>query len=172
VVVDRQVTSAPASGKLRRYCRFSAITHMRFTIGEVVVDVVVDDDDFELPLSQFLPVLDLPALSDHRRLLEPDFIDLARNALKCVVQTFVLGVAGQTILVDTCIGEHKDRPEIPAWNQRSGSGYLDRLLRAGVNPASVDTVFCTHLHIDHVGWNARTNRAAAVAINGDARSPP
>jgi hypothetical protein len=128
---------------------------MRFTIGEVVVDVVVDDDNFELPLSQFLPGLDLPALSDHRGLLEPDFVDLARNTLKCAVQTFVVRVAGRTILVDTCIGERKDRPEIPAWNQRSGSGYLDRLQRAGVDPASVDTVFCTHLHIDHVGWNTQ-----------------
>jgi glyoxylase-like metal-dependent hydrolase (beta-lactamase superfamily II) len=56
---------------------------------------------------------------------------------------------------DTCIGEHKDRPEFPAWDQRSGSGFLDRLRRAGVNPTAVDTVFCTHLHIDHVGWNTQ-----------------
>ena len=79
---------------------------MRFTIGEVVVDVVVDDDNFELPLSQFLPGLDFPALNDHRGLLEPDFVDLTRNTLKCAVQTFVLRLAGRTILVDTCIGEH------------------------------------------------------------------
>ena len=128
---------------------------MRFAIGEIVVDVVVDDDDFELPLGEFLPGLDLAALSEQRGLLEPDFVDLARNVLKCAIQTFVLRLAGRTILVDTCIGEHKDRPEIPAWNQRSGSGFLDRLRRAGVDPAAVDTVFCTHLHIDHVGWNTQ-----------------
>jgi hypothetical protein len=28
---------------------------MRFAIGEVRVDVIVDDDDFELPLGSFLP---------------------------------------------------------------------------------------------------------------------
>ena len=39
---------------------------MRFSIGEMVVDVVVDDDDFELPLDQFLPGLDLAALSEQR----------------------------------------------------------------------------------------------------------
>ena len=128
---------------------------MRFGIGEIVVDVIVDDDDFELPLDQFLPGLDLPALREHRGLLEPDFVDLARNALKCAIQTFVLRLDGRTLLIDTCIGEHKDRPEIPAWNQRSGSGFLDRLQRAGVDPAAVDTVFCTHLHIDHVGWNTQ-----------------
>jgi Metallo-beta-lactamase superfamily len=75
--------------------------------------------------------------------------------LKCAVQSFVLRAPGRTILLDTCIGEGKDRPEIPAWNRRSGSGFLDRLRRAGVDPAAVDTVFCTYLHIDHVGWNTQ-----------------
>jgi Metallo-beta-lactamase superfamily len=128
---------------------------MRFVVGEVVVDVIVDDDDFHLPLCEFLPGLELAALGEHRGLLEPEFIDLARNTLKCAIQSFVLQVAGRTLLVDTCIGEHKDRPEIPTWNQRSDTGFLERLRRAGVEPAAVDTVFCTHLHIDHVGWNTR-----------------
>jgi glyoxylase-like metal-dependent hydrolase (beta-lactamase superfamily II) len=128
---------------------------MRFVIGEIIVDVVVDDDDFELPLAEFLPGLDLPALRGQRGPLEPDFVDLARNVLKCAIQSFVLRLDGRTILIDTCIGEHKDRPEIPAWNQRANTGFLDRLRRAGVDPAAVDTVFCTHLHIDHVGWNTR-----------------
>ena len=57
------------------------------------------------------------------------------------------------ILVDTCIGEDKDRPEVPAWNLRPGRGLLDRLRCAGVDPAAADTVFCTHLHVDRVGWN-------------------
>src|SRR5262249_23130891 len=30
---------------------------------------------------------------------------------------------------------------------------LDRLRALGVEPADVTTVVCTHLHIDHVGWN-------------------
>jgi glyoxylase-like metal-dependent hydrolase (beta-lactamase superfamily II) len=128
---------------------------MRFAIGEIVVDAIVDDDDFELPLHEFLPGLDLAALGDHRGLLEPEFIDVGRNVLKCAIQTFVLRVAGRTVLIDACIGEHKDRPEIPAWHQRSGTGFLERLRGAGVDPAAVDTVFCTHLHIDHVGWNTR-----------------
>jgi glyoxylase-like metal-dependent hydrolase (beta-lactamase superfamily II) len=47
----------------------------------------------------------------------------------------------------------KKRPEIPVWNERSRTGWLDRLRAAGVAPEAVDCVFCTHLHIDHVGWN-------------------
>jgi hypothetical protein len=95
---------------------------MRFAIGEIVVDVVIDDDDFELPLVEFLPGLDLAALGQDRNVFEPEFIDVGRNVLRCAIQTFVLRLAGRIFLVDTCIGEHKDRTEISAWNQRSGYG--------------------------------------------------
>jgi glyoxylase-like metal-dependent hydrolase (beta-lactamase superfamily II) len=91
----------------------------------------------------------------HRGLLEPDFLDFDRNIVKFAIQSFVVRVNGRTILVDACIGEQKDRPEIPAWNQRRGTGFLERLAGAGVDPADVDIVFCTHLHVDHVGWNTR-----------------
>jgi uncharacterized protein (TIGR02118 family) len=33
--------------------------------------------------------------------------------------------------------------------------FLEDLQAAGVAPESVDVVLCTHLHVDHVGWNTR-----------------
>jgi glyoxylase-like metal-dependent hydrolase (beta-lactamase superfamily II) len=71
------------------------------------------------------------------------------------VQSFVIRAGGRTVLVDTCIGEGKDCPDIPVWHRRRGTGFLERLAGAGVDPADVDIVFCTHLHVDHVGWNTR-----------------
>jgi glyoxylase-like metal-dependent hydrolase (beta-lactamase superfamily II) len=126
---------------------------VRFAIGDIQITVVVDDGDFLLPLRAFLPSLDIAALEPHRHLLEPEFVELDRDNLCCAIQTFVLHLDGRNILVDTCIGEHKKRPEIPNWNERSGTGWLGRLRAAGVAPEAVDLVFCTHLHIDHVGWN-------------------
>jgi hypothetical protein len=70
---------------------------MRFSIGEVIMDVIVGDDDFELPLRDFLPGLDLPALGSHHSLLEPDFVDLGRDILKRAVQTFVLRPSGRSV---------------------------------------------------------------------------
>jgi glyoxylase-like metal-dependent hydrolase (beta-lactamase superfamily II) len=128
---------------------------MRFAIGEATVDVIIDDDDFVLPLSQFLPGCDPQLLDAHRGTLEPDFIDRGKTILKFAIQSFVFRAGGQTILIDSCIGESKDCPEIRAWHQRRGTGFLDRLRRTGVDPAEVDLVFCTHLHVDHVGWNTR-----------------
>ncbi len=59
-----------------------------------------------------------------------------------------------TVLVDTCIGNDKDRGGRRPFHMLR-TGFLDHLRAAGVAPAAVDVVICTHLHVDHVGWNAR-----------------
>ena len=128
---------------------------MRFAIGDATVDIIVDDDNFVLPLSEFLPGADPKLLDAHRGILEPEFVDRARDLARFAIQSFVLRTGGKTLLIDCCIGAHKDIPEIPAWHQRRGSGFLDRLRQTGVDPAEVDLVFCTHLHVDHVGWNTQ-----------------
>lgn len=71
--------------------------------------------------------------------------------LKTCVQGFVVESEGKRIMVDTCVGNDKPRGN-PAWNMLTGS-FLDDLAAAGFPPDSIDTVLCTHLHIDHVGWN-------------------
>lgn len=128
---------------------------MRFAIGDATIDIIVDDDNFALPLSEFLPGADPELLERHRGTLEPDFVDRTKDLARFAIQSFVLRIGGKTLLIDCCIGDHKDIPEIPAWHHRRGSGFLDRLRQTGVDPAEVDLVFCTHLHVDHVGWNTR-----------------
>ncbi|MDW5550626.1 MBL fold metallo-hydrolase [Methanosarcina sp.] len=59
-----------------------------------------------------------------------------------------------TILIDTGVGNDKERIWIPRLN-RLKSPYLKRLKAAGVTPAMVDYVILTHLHVDHVGWNTQ-----------------
>jgi glyoxylase-like metal-dependent hydrolase (beta-lactamase superfamily II) len=128
---------------------------MRFAIGDATVDIIVDDDNFTLPLSGYFPDRDVGLIETHRGVLEPDYLDLAGNLAKFAIQSFVLRIGGRTLLIDSCIGEHKNIPDIPSWHQRRDSGFLDRLRSAGVDPAAIDLVFCTHLHVDHVGWNTR-----------------
>jgi glyoxylase-like metal-dependent hydrolase (beta-lactamase superfamily II) len=69
------------------------------------------------------------------------------------VHALVLEVADQRIIVDTCIGNDKER-RIPTWHKRQGP-FLTQLTAAGYPPESFNTVICTHLHTDHVGWNTR-----------------
>lgn len=84
--------------------------------------------------------------------LHPHFADAEGNG-RMSVHALVIESLGQRIVVDTCIGNDKERP-IPDWNQRSGP-FLSDLEQAGFPVDSIDTVMCTHLHVDHVGWNTR-----------------
>jgi glyoxylase-like metal-dependent hydrolase (beta-lactamase superfamily II) len=70
----------------------------------------------------------------------------SKGRLEFTVGTYVLRSGGQTVLVDTGIG-NKPRPDFPVGN------LLENLREAGVEPDQVDAVVITHLHIDHVGWN-------------------
>ncbi|HVB87101.1 MAG TPA: MBL fold metallo-hydrolase [Candidatus Dormibacteraeota bacterium] len=67
------------------------------------------------------------------------------------VQAFVLEAAGRRIVVDTCVGNDKSR-EIPHCTGLQ-TAFLEDMTTAGFPPETIDTVFCTHLHFDHVGWN-------------------
>jgi glyoxylase-like metal-dependent hydrolase (beta-lactamase superfamily II) len=73
-----------------------------------------------------------------------------------------------TLLVDTCVGNHKERPGIAEWHLREGD-YLARLAAAGVAPEAVDFVCCTHLHADHFGWNTRLEDGRWVPTFPNAR---
>ena len=55
--------------------------------------------------------------------------------------------------MDTGVGNDKAVPRTPLWNMRAGSIWTSPA--AGVTPEQVDLVLCTHLHVDHVGWNTR-----------------
>ena len=83
---------------------------MRFQAGDSMVDVLVDIDRFELQIARFLPEAEPGQVESARSLLEPDHADLERGLLILAIQTFVLHAPGGTILVDTCVGEGKERP--------------------------------------------------------------
>lgn len=67
--------------------------------------------------------------------------------------SLIVESGGQTVVVDTCIGNDKER-NYPRWN-RMQSSFLSDFAEAGFDVDRVDTVLCTHMHVDHVGWNTR-----------------
>lgn len=83
------------------------------------------------------------------------------------VHALIIEIEDQRIIVDTCVGNDKER-RIPPWHHRQGP-FLDDLAAAGYPPESFDTVICTHLHTDHVGWNTRLVDNAWVPTFPNAR---
>ena len=126
---------------------------MRF--GEAEILTVVDDGRFALPFDFIFPDGNLAALAGERASLAPDHVDFEARTVLLGMQSHVVRVGGLIVLVDTCVGEHKPRPRRPEWDRRAASGYLANLAAHGLSPDDVDVVLCTHLHVDHVGWNTR-----------------
>ena len=82
--------------------------------------------------------------------LAPHFAD-ENGRLRMSVHALLVQTPTRRIIVDTCIGNDKQR-DVPQWSGMQ-TGFLDDLAAAGFPRESVDTVLCTHLHVDHVGWN-------------------
>jgi glyoxylase-like metal-dependent hydrolase (beta-lactamase superfamily II) len=121
---------------------------MRWKIGNVTVTRVVETElptpgTFVLPDAAPENVTKIPWLAPH--FMRNDGI------LLMSIHALIVESQGKKILVDTCLGNDKKRP-IPDWNMRTGP-FLDDLKSAGFPRESIDTVVCTHLHVDHVGWN-------------------
>ena len=76
-----------------------------------------------------------------------------RQRLILSMHSFVVETPDRVLLVDTCIGNDKVRT-YPKWNKMQ-SDFLQRLSADGLSPDRFDTVLCTHMHVDHVGWNTR-----------------
>lgn len=139
------------------------------SFGSAEITKIVDIDPFVLPASLLLPGHDLDSLRHEAALLSPDHVDFDAGTLCISLHSFLLRVNGLTILIDSCVGEHKPRPRRADWHERWNTGYLDRLARAGVRPPEVDVVMCTHLHADHVGWNTRLENGTWVPTFPNAR---
>jgi glyoxylase-like metal-dependent hydrolase (beta-lactamase superfamily II) len=106
-------------------------------------------------------------LDSNRDWLVPRFHDPATGLLIITIQSFLVRQASLTILVDACGGNDKDRVRPHFHRQRRP--WLDTLRAAGVAPEDVDIVLCTHLHVDHVGWNTRLENGRWVPTFPNAR---
>ncbi len=124
---------------------------MKWQIGDVTVTKIVELEmtggtRFLLPQATREDILPIGWLRPH-------FAD-DEGRLKMSIHSFVVKTPDRTIIVDTCLGNDKKERRIPHWNDRDGP-FLADLTAAGFPAESIDTVLCTHLHVDHVGWNTR-----------------
>jgi glyoxylase-like metal-dependent hydrolase (beta-lactamase superfamily II) len=88
--------------------------------------------------------------------------------LKMSIHSLVVETPTRRIVVDTGLGNDKQGRNVPTWNNRNGP-FLDTMTAAGFAPDSIDTVLCTHLHVDHVGWNTRLTDGKWVPTFANAR---
>jgi glyoxylase-like metal-dependent hydrolase (beta-lactamase superfamily II) len=131
-------------------------------LGAFTVARVSDLDRLEFPGHHVFPDFAPEVVEAQAHWLAPTFVDAASKKLLLAFQGFLIRTPRHTILVDSCIGNDKERPNRPFWHRRTDGPFLDNLAALGVAPEQVDFVLCTHLHADHVGWNTRLDNGRWV----------
>ena len=140
---------------------------LSWKVGDVTVTRIVE---MELPL---------PWSEDHAFLREatpealrtmpwlyPHFVT-PDDAVILSFHALLVDAPGMRLVVDTCIGNDKPRKELGM--QALSTPFLEHMVEAGWPPESVDAVVCTHLHVDHVGWNTRLQDGKWVPTFPNAR---
>ena len=127
---------------------------LAYSLDGITIERIVEQEGPFFDARQFFPDLTDELLAENRSWLQPHFIDAAGRLILCV-QSYVVRTRHHTILIDSCVGNHKPRPSRPFWDRMSSDRYEKGLAAAGLAVGDVDYVMCTHLHVDHVGWNTR-----------------
>lgn len=124
---------------------------LSWTIGAVKVKRIVE---LEMPVPYstsrpFLVEATPEALREHAWLF-PDFVTVEGH-LRFSIHALLVEAPGIRLVVDTCVGN--DRPRGMTGGVALATGFLKSFADAGWTRDGVDAVVCTHLHVDHVGWN-------------------
>ncbi|MGL5164821.1 MAG: MBL fold metallo-hydrolase [Afipia sp.] len=124
---------------------------MQWTVGRVKITKIVEitsigGSRFILPQGTAEAIQAMPWLVPHYATPE--------GRLRMTVQSWIVETPSHKIVVDTCIGNDKQGRSVPIWNGLD-KPYLGDLAAAGYPAETIDTVLCTHLHVDHVGWNTK-----------------
>src|ERR1700685_3300819 len=116
-------------------------------VGDVKITSIMETAD-RIPWAPLFPA----ETSEHYKKyawLVPNFVT-PQGQIILAVQAFVLEIRGEKIVIDTCVGNDRSR-EMPQCSDLQ-TAFLKDFKSAGLDPNSITTVLCTHLHFDHVGW--------------------
>jgi len=120
-------------------------------VGNITIDAVIEREGPWRRPQDFFPAYDEATFKRHLRAMEPEVFDATLGMLVITYQTFLVRTPHHTILVDTCTGEDKGHP--PPFDFPGKARWRKELFELGIAFDKIDYVFCTHLHIDHTGWN-------------------
>jgi glyoxylase-like metal-dependent hydrolase (beta-lactamase superfamily II) len=121
----------------------------RWQIGDVKITRVVESEN-AFDMAMLLPDA-TPENIRKEEWLRPNFAD-DKGAAKLSIHAYAIESGGRKIIIDTCVGNDKRREGFDTMHMMHTS-FITDLAQAGFARESVNLVLCTHLHLDHVGWN-------------------
>lgn len=139
-----------------------------FSFGEIGLYRVEEKKSDTWKMHDLFSNADEAALQEAASWMIPDHYIEETGAFRLCIHTWLVKTPKYNIIVDTCIGNCKDRPAFPEFHQLD-QPFLERLSETGVTPEDIDYVLLTHLHPDHVGWNTRLENGEWVPTFPNAR---
>jgi glyoxylase-like metal-dependent hydrolase (beta-lactamase superfamily II) len=128
---------------------------LTFAVGDLTIHRVIESEAPLFDPLTFFPTLTQQLLEQNLSWLKPDYVDPVSGNLVLCIQSYIVRTPHHNILIDSCVGNHKDRPAYPFWNKMTSDRYEKNLAATGLTVDDIDFVMCTHMHVDHVGWNTR-----------------
>lgn len=138
-------------------------------LGGVRVDRIVEIDPLWVDAFWFYKNIDQAALDRNAAWLGPRLYDPTARMFAISFHSWLVRAGGLNILVDTCNGNHKERPTMHWQHRLKLDTYMRALAAHGLTADDIDVVMCTHLHTDHVGWNTRLEDGRWVPTFRNAR---
>lgn len=142
---------------------------IKFHFGDLTLFRIIEEESTNFSPFSFFPSVTKELIDDNRSWLEPSAIDPLTGNLRFCIQSYLVCTPQHTILVDTCLGNHKDLPHLPFWHRKNRDTWQRNLAATGFTLEQIDYVMCTHLHVDHVGWNTRLENGHWVPTFPNAR---
>ncbi len=142
---------------------------LKFAVGDLTIHRIIEQETTFLPALEMLPGLTPQVLAENRAWMQKAGALDDNDVLILCFQSYVVKTPHHTILIDSCIGNDKPRPQRPKWNMKTDDTYMRGLAAAGFSVGDIDYVMCTHLHVDHVGWNTRLDNGRWVPTFPKAR---
>ena len=137
-------------------------------VGSTTIHRIVEQEGPFFEMLKFFPALTKEVLEENRAWLQPRFMSPKDELMLCI-QSYLVQTPHHNILIDTCVGNDKPRPARPFWNMMKSDRFEKSLAATGVGVGDIDFVMCTHLHVDHVGWNTRLENGRWVPTFPKAR---
>jgi glyoxylase-like metal-dependent hydrolase (beta-lactamase superfamily II) len=141
---------------------------LKFTVGDLTIHRIIEQEPRSCRRWTCRPACRRTLLAENRPWMRKAGAIDAHDVRILCFQSYIVKTPHHTILVDSCTGNDKPRPR-PKWNMKTDDTYMRALATAGFSADDIDYVMCTHLHVDHVGWNTRLEGGRWVPTFPNAR---
>lgn len=128
----------------------------QYRVGDATITCLIEDVLTSSSPALLYPDWDTSGLDDRAIELALGRVDERRENLILNVNVWIVEFRGKVLIIDTGIGNDKERPFNPFFHRRQ-TPFLKRLEALGIRCEAVDHVLMTHVHADHVGWNTVKN---------------